>query len=212
VTDPRDPTNKPLRVGDIIPSFAIDPNTGQQYVVWEDARANPDPTSTNDMLFASTSTKGGLPGTWSTPVRVNPPDDKAAFTAAINVNDSGQVGITYYDFTPKLTSPDILLTDTWFVKTDRPGLNFGQRRLIGGPYNMLAAPFARGFFVGDYTGLAAAIGNQQGQNAAQGEESGFTPLFVMTNCADTSCTAQGTLDGSVMGPDSTDAFTTALSG
>jgi hypothetical protein len=77
---------------------------------------------------------------------------------------------------------------------------------------MLAAPFARGYFVGDYTGLATAIGNQEGQNASQGEESGFTPLFVMTNCTDNRCKAVGTPDGTPAGPDSTDAFTTALSG
>jgi hypothetical protein len=99
VTYPGDPS-KPLRTGDIVPSFAIDPNTGQQYVVWQDGRANPDPKANNDMLFASTSPQGGLPGTWSTPIRVNPGDDRAAFTGAINVNSSGQVGITYYDFTP----------------------------------------------------------------------------------------------------------------
>ena len=83
---------------------------------------------------------------------------------------------------------------------------------------MLAAPFALGFFVGDYMGLAAAIANQQGgggqtgQNGGQGEESGFTPLFVMTNCSDNSCRALGTPAGTPAGPDSTDAFTKPLSG
>ena len=211
VTYPGD-QSKPLRTGDTVPSFAIDPSSGQLYAVWQDRRANPDASSTNDMLFASTSTQGGLPGTWSTPIRVNPGNDKAAFTAAINVNSSGQVGVTYYDFTPALTSPDILLTDTWFAITDGPGLAFGQRKLIGGPYNMEAAPVARGFFVGDYMGLASAVagdqgGGQAGQNGGQGDSAGFTPLFVMTNCADSSCTAQGTPDGSVKGPDSTDSFT-----
>jgi hypothetical protein len=200
----------------VIPSFAIDPNTGQLYVVWQDGRANPDRTATNDMLFASTSNRGGLPGTWSTPIRVNPPSDRAAFTTAINVDSSGRVGIVYYDLTPPLTSPDVLLTDTWFVKTDGPGLDFGQRKLIGGPYNMEAAPNARGFFVGDYVGLATAAGqeggDQTGQHGGEGQQGEFSPLFVMTNCKDTSCTAVGTPDGTPAGPDSTDAFTTTLSG
>jgi hypothetical protein len=216
VTYPGD-ESKPLRTGDTVPSFAIDPNTGQLYVVWQDGRANPVSGAKNDMLFASTSTRGGLPGTWSHPIRVNPGNDRAAFTAAINVNGSGQVGIAYYDLTPPLTSPDILLTDTWLVTTDGPGLAFGPRKLIGGPYNMLAAPFALGFFVGDYMGLAAPIGNQGGdgataQKVGQADESGFTPLFVMTNCRDNSCRAVGTPDGTPAGPDSTDAFTRAPSG
>jgi hypothetical protein len=211
VTYPGDPTI-PLRTGDTIPSPAIDPNTGQLYVIWQDGRANPDPAARNDMLYASTSTGGGLPGTWSAPVRVNPPDAKAAFTAAITVNGRGQVGVAYYDLTPPLTSTDILLTDTWFVKTKGPGLNFGARKLIGGPYNMLAAPEAGGFFVGDYIGLAAQIavqGDQGGQTTGGSDSengSGFVALFVMSNCVDNSCAAVGTPDGKPSGPSSTDVF------
>src|SRR5207302_11025869 len=175
--------SKPLRTGDIIPSFAIDPNSGQLYVVWQDGRPN---GFRNDMVLASTSTRGGLTGTWSKPVLVNPPTDKAAFTASIAVDQRGNVGVTYYDFTPPLVSPDILLTDTWFTSTRGPGLDFGSRKLIGGPYNMLAAPVARGFFVGDYGGLAVGGAN---------EGSAFVPIFVMTNCRDTSCTAVATLHG-----------------
>lgn len=146
------------------------------------------------MLLASTSTNGGL--TWSTPVLVNPPTDKAAFTGTIAVDRKGRVGVTYYDFTPPLTTPDILLTDTWFTSTSGPGLDFGPRRLIGGPYNMEAAPIARGFFVGDYEGLAARIGREaSGPSSSIGQDNGegsagFVPLFVMTNCKDNSCRAQ----------------------
>jgi hypothetical protein len=159
------------------------------------------------MLFASTSTGGGLTGTWSKPTLVNPATDKAAFTAAIAVGEDGRVGVTYYDLTPPLTSPDILLTDTWFTATAGPGLNFGPRTLIGGPYNMEAAPIARGFFVGDYEGLAARIPRPEPGLGVELEE--FVPLFVMTNCTDNSCRAQGTLDGSPAGPDSTDTFSSA---
>ena len=163
------------------------------------------------MLLASTSTNGGL--TWSTPVLVNPPTDKAAFTGTIAVDRKGRVGVTYHDFTPPLTTPDILLTDTWFTSTSGPGLDFGPRRLIGGPYNMEAAPIARGFFVGDYEGLAARIGREaSGPSSSIGQDNGegsagFVPLFVMTNCKDNSCRAQFSLDGTPVGPDSTDTFT-----
>ncbi len=70
VTDPA--TGAPLRTGDIIPQPAIDPHTGRLYVVWQDSRANSvDPNE--DALFISTSTHGGLTGTWSAPVAVNEP-------------------------------------------------------------------------------------------------------------------------------------------
>jgi hypothetical protein len=212
VTYPGD-ESKPLRTGDTIPSPAIDPNTGQLYVIWQDGRANPDPAAKNDMLFASTSKAGGLPGTWSSPIRVNPPGDKAAFTAAIAVNEHGKVGVTYYDFTRPLTRPDVLLTDTWFTSTEGPGLDFGPRNHIGGPFNMLAAPFARGFFVGDYMGLAAkpGVGQDHAGNANNQEDGngGFVPLFVMSNCTNNSCAAVGTGDGTPAGPDSTDAYTSS---
>lgn len=195
---PGDPS-QPLRTGDITPSFAIDPGSGQLYVIWQDGRPN---NFENDMLLASTSTAGGAPGTWSRPVLVNPPTDRAAFTAAISVDGRGRVGVTYYDLTPPITRSDVLLTDTWFTRTSGPGLDFGPRQLVGGPYNMLAAPNARGFFVGDYMGLAAGAASDR-----DGRVGRFVPLFVMTNCTNNSCRAQGSLDGRPMGPDSTDAFT-----
>lgn len=215
VVDPRDP-NKRLRTGDIIPEVAIDPNSGQLYVVWQDGRPN---GFRNDMLYISTSTNHGL--TWSAPKLVNQPGDKAAFTGAVSVDSQGRVGILYYAFTPPLVAnPDILLTDVWLQVSDGPGLNFGARTQAGGPFNIEAAPVARGFFTGDYMGLAAKVGNpgsetagnQVGPNGGGGQQSGsndsaFVTLFTMTNCADISCTAVGTVDGSPAGPDSTDTYT-----
>ncbi len=199
VVFPGDPT-RPLRTGDIVPSVTIDPNTGQLYVIWQDGRPN---NFQNDMLLASTSKAGGAPGTWSEPTLVNPPTDRSAFTAAISVDSRGRVGVLYYDLTPPLTTPDVLLTDTWLTTTSEPGLEFRPRKLIGGPFNMEAAPVARGFFVGDYTGLAAKISAGE----REGSATGFVPIFVQTNCRDNSCRAQGTTDGSPAGPDSTDVFT-----
>jgi hypothetical protein len=148
---------------------------------------------------------------------VNPPDDNAAFTGAVAVNNRGQVGVLYYDFTPPPTTKDLLLTSTWFVATSGPGLDFGARHLAGGPFNMEAAPVARGYFTGDYMGLAARVpalqdesGNQQGSNRnaeeGEGHGRGFVSAFVMTNCMDNSCKAVGSPDGTPLGPDSTDVF------
>jgi hypothetical protein len=199
-----------LRTGDTIPAFAIDPNHGQLYVVWQDGRPN---GFKNDMLLASSSSDGGA--TWSAPKLVNPPADKAAFTGAVTVNDRGQVGVIYYDFTPPLTGPDALLTDTWITTASGPSLDFGPRRLVGGPFNMEAAPIARGWFTGDYMGITAKVpalqdesGDQLGNQTNDGGKpgAGFVSLFVMSNCRSNSCAAQGSSDGAPVGPDSTDAF------
>jgi len=198
VHDPKNPNNG-LRTGDIIPEPAIDPNTGQLYVVWQDARFN---GGQNDQVVIATSTAGGLTGTWSSPRLVNPAGDPAAFTPAITVNDRGQVGVSYYDF--RAPEPDpaahILPTDTWLTTTDGPGVAFTRETRIGGPYNMLAAPQTApgnggGYFVGDYEGLTADVDGKF-----------FHPFFVQTDCADNSCDAVGTPDGSPAGPDSTDVF------
>ena len=93
ITNPA--TGDPVRTGDIIPQPAIDPRTGRLYVVWQDSRANAvDPNE--DALFISTSTHGGLTGSWSRPAVVNDPRDEAAFTPAIKVLPSGAVVVQYY--------------------------------------------------------------------------------------------------------------------
>ena len=48
-------------------------------------------------------------------------------------------------------------------------------------------------------GLLSATGHLPGGLVAA--------IFVMTNCADASCTGVGTTDGTPAGPDSTDVFT-----
>jgi hypothetical protein len=54
---------------------------------------------------------------------------------------------------------------------------FDGPAVLDGPFNNLAAPVSRGYFLGDYQGLVA--------NA-----SGFIPFYVKTNCSDGSATTQ----------------------
>jgi hypothetical protein len=93
VSDPN--TGEAVRTGDIIPEPAIDPATGQLYVVWQDSRFN---GGHFDEVAISTSTNGGA--TWSAPkqVNTNTPANRPAFTPAVAVNSAGAVGVTYYDF------------------------------------------------------------------------------------------------------------------
>jgi hypothetical protein len=177
VTDPN--TGQAIRTGDIIPEPAIDPASGQLYVVWQDSRFN---GGHFDEVALSTSTNGGA--TWSAPIQVNTntPSNRPGFTPSIFVNSAGIVGVSYYDFRSLTTQTTTLPTDYWF-RTVTSSLKLGTETHITGPFDMLTAPFADGFFVGDYEGLTA-VGTT------------FHPFFVATNSGNTS--------------NRTDVFTTSI--
>ena len=168
VSDPN--TGQAIRTGDIIPESAIDLATGQLYVVWQDARFN---GGHFDEVALSTSTNGGA--TWSTPIQINTntPSNRPGFTPTVHVNSVGTVGVTYYDFRNLAAGNTTTLpTDYWFTSSTDHGASFGNEAHIAGPFDMLTAPNARGFFVGDYEGL---------------DTSGplFQPFFVQANSGDT---------------------------
>ena len=167
VVDPN--TGQPIRTGDIIPEATIDPASGQLYAVWQQASTFKRETSPfDDEVVLSTSKNGGA--TWSAPARVSTFSGLPAFTATPAVGSGGTVAITYYDFR-NLTSTNTtsLPTDYWITFSKDGGVTFGNEEHISGPFNMLSAPFARGFFVGDYEAL-------------QSVGSSFQPFFVQTNC------------------------------
>jgi hypothetical protein len=162
VSDPN--TGQAVRTGDILPEPAIDPATGQLYVVWQDSRFN---GHHFDEVALSTSTNGGA--TWSAPIQVNTntPSNRPGFTPAVYVNAAGVVGVSYYDFRSLTTETATLPTDYWF-RTVTSTLSLGAETHITGPFDMLTAPFSSGFFVGDYEGLTA-VGTT------------FHPFFVAAN-------------------------------
>jgi len=162
VFDPN--TGEAVRSGDDIPEPAIDPKTGQLYVVWQDSRFN---GGHYDEIALSTSSDGGV--TWSAPVRVNTPTGRPAFNPSIRVNSSGTVAVTYYDFRNLADGNTATLpTDIWQKISADKGSTFGNETHLAGPFDLKTAPNAEGFFVGDYQGLAAA-GTR------------FLPFFVETN-------------------------------
>jgi hypothetical protein len=188
--DPR--TNTPpalLRVGANVPMPAVDPETGQLYVTWEDSRFG---GGSIDEVAISTSANGS---TWTAPKRVNTPTGHPAFTPVVQVTDSGvrgtagTVGVSYYQL--EATSPGSIPTDYFLKRFSPTAVSTGGAGSIdsgvtaadvtalsptAGPFNMLAAPFARGYFTGDYEALAS-IG------------SSFLPFYVQSNCRDLSCRA-----------------------
>jgi hypothetical protein len=167
--DPR--TNKapaPLRTGDIIPAPAIDPNTGDLYVVWQDSRFGG-----QDEIAISTSGSGGQ--TWSPPKRVSTPGG-AAFTATVAVSSAGTIGVTYYQLgaTSLGAMPTSYQLKTFprsaVTSTGSSSIDTGvAATLVAGPFNMLDAPFAAGYFTGDYEALAT-VGTS------------FVPIFVQGAC------------------------------
>ncbi|MEP6638086.1 MAG: sialidase family protein [Chloroflexota bacterium] len=165
----------PSRTGDIIPEPAINPNTGQLYVVWQDARWN---NFVNDEVAISTSTDGGT--TWSPPDRVNDHSGEPAYDPSVYVNAAGVVAVSYFQWSTTVSGNE---ATTLFIRhstspgTSPIGPTFDAATALDGPFNNLAAPVARGYFLGDYQGLVAS-GN------------GFVPFYVKTNCADGGPTTQ----------------------
>ena len=154
--DPEDTGGCDVRTGDIIPDFAVDhgsnPATrGNIYAVWMDTRFN-DPDH-NDILLAR-STDGGL--SWDAPVVVDKaPDGVDAFTANVEVDGSGRVAVSYYDFRNDEPGDDVLSTDFWLTHSHDGGQTFpDEDRLTPESFDMRTAPYALGYFVGDYAGLS----------------------------------------------------------
>jgi hypothetical protein len=196
--DPR--TNKPpapVRTGDILPMPAVDPRTGDLYVVWQDARF-----SGHDEILISTSGDGGR--TWTPPKRVSTPTGQPAFTAAVAVSSSGEIGVSYYQLSP--TSLGLMPT-SYAIKTfSRPTLlssasnsiDIGIGATLINRFNMLDAPFALGYFTGDYEALVTS-------------GTSFVPAFVQGTCGNAlTCRALTSVtppaDRTPTGNNSTDVF------
>jgi len=168
VTDTDPNTGQGLRTGEGLPSVAIDASTGQLYAVWSDSRFT---GGTINQVVISTSTDGGK--TWTAPAVISKVTGRPAFTPTVAVNSAGVVGVTYYDLR-NLPAGDTttLPTDYWFTASFDHGKSFGDETHIAGSFDLLTAPNAGGFFVGDYEAL--------GVNGAA-----FLPFFVQAEPSST---------------------------
>jgi BNR/Asp-box repeat len=151
------------RTADGLPSAAIDPTTGNLYVVWQDQRFTPGV----DQVAMSVSPDGK--SGWSAPRRMSDgPNGAANFTPAVAANSVGQIAVSYYSFR---NSPqgNNLAVDEYMTLGGPRGRPFsrGLRQSTGAWDNRAAAVAGGKFFLGDYQGLAAA-------------GRGFFPLWIAT--------------------------------
>ncbi len=161
-----------VRTGDIIPDIAAGVTAGRVYAVWQDGSFSGPPRSKEHAGIAfSQSLDGGR--TWSKKIEINQVPATQAFTPSIAVAADGTVGVTYYDFRNNTSAPG-LTTDYWFVHC-HPATqdctspsSWATETHVAGPFDMETAPNARGYFVGDYEGLARA-------------GSSFVAFFAMAN-------------------------------
>ena len=157
-------SGEPIRGGEGLFDVAVDPKDGTLYAVWQDGRFS---EFTHEEIALSVSFDGGL--TWTKPVKVNqtptdlPPSQQQAFVPSVEVNEKGDVAVTYYDFRFNDDGP-VAATDHWavtcrprpFGDCADPADWGGEMRLTEESFDLSPAPAARGFFLGDYVGLAAA--------------------------------------------------------
>jgi hypothetical protein len=163
VVDPDDPNpaTQPVRTGDIIPQITVDPNSGAIYIVFQDSRFD----GVRSSIAFTQSLDGGL--TWSPTIKINKtptninPGNQQAFNPVATVLGDGTIGVRYSDF--RNNTPDIatLGTDEFVIHchpttpaTCANAANWGDEvKQTDATYDMRDAPFARGWFVGDYVGM-----------------------------------------------------------
>jgi BNR repeat-like domain len=166
VNDVDPDTGFPLRTGaDIgggLPDIAVDPHSGALYVVWEDSRFS----GTHNDIALSKSTDGGL--TWSAPQKVNQtPSPVEAFTPMVDVLPDGTVAVTYYDIRNNTPAPG-LATDYFAAVSHDGGATWTESQITPTSFDDTTAPVSRGYFLGDYQGLA-------------NDGTAFKSFFIQTN-------------------------------
>jgi hypothetical protein len=183
-----------VRTGDILPDFAVDysggSTNGDMYAVWQTHRSATvsqlgSTFPVDDTILLSRSTDGGRH--WSTPVKVNQTQsdsdayNEQAFTASVHVSSNGDVAVTYYDFRNDAPNDGPLSTDYWVAhchaatsdcSNASSWLADNENRLTPESFDMRSAPYASGYFTGDYEGL-------------DNFETTFTPFFVESTEAGT---------------------------
>jgi hypothetical protein len=173
-----------LRTADGVADIAIDMNDGTAYVVWQDGGANG-----KVHIRLAKSTDHGQ--TWTRLGVVNTVRRTDAHTPSVAVDEEGTVAVSYYDFRfNDINSTDGLETAHWIRRSADGGASFGPDEILGTTFDTRQAPYAIGYFLGDYDGLAS-IG------------ASFEPFWISTQG---STAPKPVLDGGVDFADRTNVF------
>jgi hypothetical protein len=102
-------------------------------------------------------------------VKVNQtPVSVVAFTPSVSVLPNGTVGVAYYDIRNDTGNPSSLLTDYFFADSPTGTAPWSERRVTTSSFDDTFAPISRGYFLGNYQGLA-------------NDRTNFKSFFVQTN-------------------------------
>ena len=156
-------TGTKIRDGSILGQISVSPD-GKLFVVWQDSRFS---GGVRDAVAFSRSVDGGF--TWSSPTRINPANNAQAMIPTVHVRADGVIGISYYDLRSNTSDAATLLTDYWLA-TSSDGIGWSESRITYA-FDYTTAPFAGGYFIGDYQSLVSS-------------NNVFIPFFVKTNSGD----------------------------
>lgn len=183
----------PVRDGANLGSIAAGSH-GELAVAWQDARFS---GGLHDGIAFSRSTDGGF--TWSAPVRVNGAPAARALVPAVHIRADGLIGVSYYDLRNNLPDAQTLPADLWLTSS-ADGVAW-QETHVDGPFDLYGAPFARGWFLGDYMALTS-IGTSfvpfYARTQASGGDNG-TDVFAAVTAASTR-SRRGLRDGAQGAP------------
>jgi hypothetical protein len=146
--DPK--SRRAIRSSGFLFALAVDPGSGAVYATWEDARFS---SGAGPGVALARSDDGG--GTFGAPVKANGAAAEA-FDPVAAVARSGEVAVLYYDLRDDdAGDPARLGARAWLARSRDGGASFTEAAL-GDLFDLRAAPFSSGLFLGDYQGLAAA--------------------------------------------------------
>ena len=134
-----------LRTGAILPSFAVDPTTGDLYVAWADARW----TGFDQATIMISRDEGA---TWSAPARVTDgPDNAPVFTVSVAANAQRGVAVSYYSL--QNDPQRRFLVDQYVRISEDGGRTFQPSiRVTRSSFDSRFAAQAGGLFLGDISG------------------------------------------------------------
>ena len=137
---------------DLAVDYSSGPHHGRLYMTWQDharqpVRRRPD----HAVALRRRRADAGRPRRRSTRRRAARSPTRPSSRPSTSTPTASS-RCRYYDFRNDVSGDGALTTDHWIVHSHDGGATWTENHL-GGPFDMHQAPYARGYFVGDYQGL-----------------------------------------------------------